>query len=133
MQAGTIPVYHPKQKLNKENCYLLGDAAGYVKATTLGGLVPALKQAEILVDCVKNNKDYQKECRVLAKRLKLHLILRNILDKFSNKDWDRLVTYIKQPKIQKVLQKYTRDNPIPLVSKTLLREPRFFYFLKYLV
>ncbi|MEK6899673.1 MAG: NAD(P)/FAD-dependent oxidoreductase [Nanoarchaeota archaeon] len=133
MQAGTIPVYHPAQRLHKDNCYLLGDAAGFVKATTLGGLVPGLKQAEILADCINNNKDYEKEIKPLAKRLKLHLAVRKILDKFSDKDWDRLVRYINQPKVQKVFERYTRDNPIPLVTMALLKEPRFLRFVKYLV
>tara|TARA_Y100000310_G_scaffold89923_1_gene87164 strand:+ start:113665 stop:114750 length:1086 start_codon:yes stop_codon:yes gene_type:complete len=132
MQAGTIPVYHPKQKLVKENCYLLGDAAGYVKATTLGGLVPGLKQAEILADCLENGKDYEMEVKPLAKKLKLHLMIRKIFDKFSNKDWDKLVGYVAKPSVQKVFEKYTRDNPIPLVTMALLKEPRFLLFGKYL-
>ncbi len=132
MQAGTIPVYHPKQKLHQDNCYLLGDAAGFVKATTLGGLVPGLKQAEILADCINTGKNYDKAVKPIARRLKLHLLLRKILDKFSDQDWDRLVSYLNQPKIQKVLQTYTRDNPIPLVSMALLKEPRFLLFGKYL-
>ena len=133
MQAGTIPVYHPAQKLQKDNCYLLGDAAGFVKATTLGGLVPGLKQAEILADCINNNKDYEKEVKPLAKRLKLHLMVRKMLDKFSDEDWDKLVSYINQPKVQKAFEKYTRDNPIPLVTMAVLKEPRFLYFIKYLI
>ena len=35
IQAGTIPIHHPGQKVQQGNCYLLGDAAGHVKATTL--------------------------------------------------------------------------------------------------
>ena len=133
MQAGTIPVYHPAQKLQKDNCYLLGDAAGFVKATTLGGLVPGLKQAEILTDCIHNGKDYEKELKPITKKLKLHLMVRRILDKFSDDDWDKLVSYINQPKVQKVFEKYTRDNPVPLVSMALLKEPRFLRFVKYLI
>ena len=132
MQAGTIPIYHPKQKLQKDNCYLLGDAAGFVKATTLGGLISGLRQAEILADCIQNDKDYEKEIKPLAKKLKFHLKIRNILDKFKDKDWDRLVSYVTQPKIQAVFEKYTRDNPIPLVTHALIKEPRFLYFMKYL-
>jgi len=133
MQAGTIPVYHPAQKLQKDNCYLLGDAAGFVKATTLGGLVPGLKQAEILADCIHNNKNYGHEVKPLAKRLRLHLTVRRILDKFSDNDWDKLVGYINQPKVQKVFEKYTRDNPVPLLTMALLKEPRFLRFAKYLI
>ncbi len=133
MQAGTIPVYHPAQKLQKDNCYLLGDAAGFVKATTLGGLVPGLKQAEILADCINNGQNYEQKVKPIAKRLKLHLLVRRVLDKFSDDDWDTLVSYINQPKVQKVFEKYTRDNPVPLLTIALLKEPRFLRFVKYLV
>ena len=133
MQAGTIPIYHPHQKLHKDNCYLLGDAAGFVKATTLGGLIPGLRQAEILADCINNGKSYEKEIRPLAKQLKLHLAVRKILNKFSDEDWDKLVSYINQPKVQKVFEKYTRDNPVPLITMALLKEPRFLRFVKYLI
>ena len=133
MQAGTIPVYHPQQRLRHENCYLLGDAAGLVKATTLGGLVPGLKQAEILADCLVQGKNYEKAVRPLAKRLKLHLTVRRIFDKFSDDDWDRFVSYVAQPKVQRVFERYTRDNPVPLVTLSLLKEPRFLSFVKHLL
>ena len=133
MQAGVIPLFHPKQRLKKGNCYLVGDASGYVKATTLGGIVPAFKQARILVDCINDGRpvDYNKETKLLRREMKIHLRVQKILNKFSDKDWDRLLDYVNQPKIQKVLEKHTRDNPIPLVTKTLLKEPRFLFFLKY--
>lgn len=132
MQAGAIPLYHPKQRLKKSNCYLAGDASGYVKATTLGGIVPGMRQAEILVDCINNGKDYEKEIYPLRKKMRMHLQVQKILEKFSDKDWDKLVSYVSQPKIQKVFEKYTRDNPIPLVSMALVKEPRFLRFGKYL-
>lgn len=133
IQAGTIPVYSPNQKLQQDNCYLLGDAAGFVKATTLGGLVPGLKQAEILAECLIHDRNYQRETAALARKLRLHLVLRRVFDKFSDHDWDRLITYMNKPQIQKILSQHTRDNPIPLVGKALLAEPRFLGYAKYLV
>ena len=56
MQAGTIPLYHPMQKLKKDNCYVVGDASSYVKATTLGGIVPSFHQVQVVADCILNNK-----------------------------------------------------------------------------
>ncbi len=132
MQAGTIPVYHPRQVLQKDNCYLVGDASGYVKATTLGGLVPALKQAKILTDCIINRKDYKKEVKSLRREMWAHLQVHKIFSRFTNTDWDTLVGYVAQPKIQEVFEKYTRDNPLPLITSALLREPRFLRFTKYL-
>ncbi|MBU0469845.1 MAG: NAD(P)/FAD-dependent oxidoreductase [Nanoarchaeota archaeon] len=130
--AAIIPVYDPKQKMNKDNCYLLGDAAGFVKATTLGGIIPGMKQAEILAYCINNGKNYEKELKPLKKRLKMHLTLRKIMGKFSDKDWNLLVSYMNQVLVKDVLRQHTRENPVPLVRKALMREPRFLYFLKYL-
>ena len=132
IQAGAIPIYHPKQKLQQENCYLVGDAAGYVKATTLGGLVPGLQQAKILADCIITGKNYEKEIAPVRKKMQLHLKVHQIFDKFNDDDWDTLVSYVAQPKIQKVFEQHTRDNPIPLVLKSLFKEPRFLRFGKYL-
>ena len=56
IQSGMIPLYSPKQKLQRNNCYLLGDASGFVKATTLGGIIPGMKQAQILANCIIHKK-----------------------------------------------------------------------------
>lgn len=132
IQAGVIPLYHPKQKIRKGNCYLVGDASSFVKATTLGGLIPGLKQAEILAKCLSRGKDYEQEVKPLRKEMNLHLRLHRIFRKFSDRDWDRLVSYAGQPRIQKVFEAYSRDNPIPLVAKALWKEPRLLRFGKYL-
>ncbi len=132
MQAGTIPLYHPAQELQKDNCYVLGDAAGFVKATTLGGLYPGLKQAQILAECLITGKNYQRAIAPLRRRLRLHLFVQKIFNNFSDEDWDVLLMYIAQPRLQKVFEKYTRDNPVPLVLFSLLKEPRLLRFGKYL-
>ena len=132
MQAGTIPIYNPKQKVEFENCYLVGDAATQVKATTLGGLIPGFNSAQILVESINKQKSYKKALLPVRRRLFLHLILHKILIKLSDEDWDFLVKLIRQKRIQKVLETFSRDNPIPLVFCALLLEPRFIYFAKYL-
>ncbi len=132
MQAGTIPLYHPKQKLKNGNCYVVGDASSYVKATTLGGIVPAFEQVQIVVDCILNCKDVEKEIKPVKRQMWTHLQVQKVIEKLSDKDWDRLIRYVAQPKIQKVFEKYTRDNPIPLVSNVLIRELRFLRFVRYL-
>lgn len=136
IQAGLIPIYHPKQKLQQNNCYLVGDAAGCVKATTLGGLIPGLQQAEILARCLlqqgKNEpQNYHNDASSLRRKLWLHLKMHHLFNKFSDKDWDNLISYVGQPKIQAVFEKYTRDNPLPLVLLSLLKEPKFIRFMKY--
>lgn len=137
IQAGLIPVYHPSQKVHYDNCYALGDAAGFVKATTLGGLVPGLRQAEIVADAILLGKrgkegDVEQGLKPLRRQLALHLKMHHIIQKMQDTDWERLFGYLQQEKVKKVLEEYTRDNPIPLVLKALLKEPRLLSFGKYL-
>lgn len=129
-QAGTIPLYCPKQKLQKDNCYLVGDAATFVKATTLGGLIPGLQQAQKLAESIVKGRDYEKLCRGLRRELWLHLKIKNIFDKFNDKDYDHLVRLVSQPRILKTFERHTRDHPWPLVISALIKEPRFFLFAK---
>ena len=131
-QSGIIPVYNPKQLIQKKNIYLIGDAAAQVKATTGGGIIPSLKAAHILYDSIINKKDYNKEFKkTCGKELSLHLKIRNILNKFLDKDYDYLLKLMNQEEVKKILEKYDRDTPIPLVLNLLLREPRFLLFSKF--
>ena len=132
-ESGLIPLYKPKKIIQKDNIYLIGDAATQVKATTGGGIIPSLKAAQTLCDCIINNKNYDKEFkRQSGKELLLHLKIRNVLNKFTDKDYDTLLKLMGKTHVRKILKKYDRDTPIPLVANLLLREPRFLYFSKIL-
>ena len=132
-ESGLIPLHNPKKIIQKGNVYLIGDAATQVKATTGGGIIPSLKAAQTLCDCIVNSKNYNKEFRKKSGReLLLHLKIRNVLNKFSDKDYDKLLDLMSQEKVKKILKKYDRDTPIPLVSNLLLREPRFLLFSRFL-
>ncbi len=133
-ESGIIPVYNPKKIIQKGNIYLIGDAASHVKATTGGGIVPSLKAAHTLCDCIINSRDYNKEFKKKSGReLLLHLKLRNMLTKFSDKDYDYLLELMGQEKVKKILEKYDRDTPIELVLSLLLKEPRFLRFSKFAI
>ncbi len=132
-ESGLIPLYNPKKLIQKDNVYLIGDAATQVKATTGGGIIPSLKAAQTLCDCIINSKDYNKEFKKNSgKELLLHLRIRNILNKFSDSDYDKLLNLMDQRKVRTILKKYDRDTPIPLVANLLLKEPRFLLFSKVL-
>ena len=132
IQAGLIPLYEPKQIIHKDNLYIIGDASGFVKATTLGGLIPGLQQAEILADSIKNKKIYYQQLKPLTKKLHLHLKIHKILTKFTNQDWDYLAKLLNQPKIKKIIAQHTRENPQQILTHTLLKEPRFLLYFKHL-
>ena len=130
-ESGLIPLYSPKKIIQKDNIYLIGDAAAQVKATTGGGIIPSLKAAKTLCDCIVNGKNYNMEFkRQSGRELLLHLRIRNILNKFSDKDYDKLLNLMNKEKVKKILKRYDRDTPIPLVANLLLSEPRFLLFGK---
>src|SRR3989338_8152042 len=131
-ESGIIPVYSPKKIIQKKNIYLIGDSASHVKATTGGGIIPSFKAANTLCDCIINSRDYNKEFKKKSGReLLLHLKLRNMLNKFSDKDYDYLLELMGQEKVKKILEKYDRDTRIELVLGLLLKEPRFLRFSKF--
>lgn len=130
-ESGLIPLYNPKMEIQKGNIYLIGDAATQVKATTGGGIIPSLKAAHTLCNCILNCKNYNKEFkRKSGMELLLHLKIRGMLNKFSDEDYDKLLELMSQEKIRKILKKYDRDAPIPLVISLLLKEPRFLFFCR---
>lgn len=132
-ESGLIPLYNPKRPIQKDNVYLIGDAAAQVKATTGGGIIPSLKAAHTLCDCIVKNKNYSKELKKHSgMELLLHLKIRNILSKFSDRDYDRLLSLMNQEKVRRILKKYDRDTPIPLVASLLIKEPRLLLFSKIL-
>jgi len=129
-QAGLIPIYDKKLILQKRNVFLVGDAACQVKATTGGGLVPGLKAAKILADSIIKNKSYKKRLADLNKELWIHLKIRQMLNKFSDRDYNNLIDLIKNKKIINALNRYGRDNPKQIVLKAILSEPSL---LKYII
>jgi len=129
--GGLIPIYNPKKIIQKDNIYLVGDSAGMVKATTGGGLIPGLLGAETLADSIINNKDYTKEFHdKTGKNLKLHLKIRNILNRFSDEDYNYLIKLANGKNVNELLNQTDREYPTKLMTKLLIKEPRFLYFIK---
>jgi geranylgeranyl reductase family protein len=133
IQAGLIPVYNPKAKIQKNNVFLLGDAAKMVKATTGGGIIPGILGAKALADSIIKRKNYNAQLRKLVKKeLLIHLKARQIMNKFSKKDWNYLVKLSKNPKIKKILKENERDFISKIIIKSIIAEPRLIYFAKFL-
>jgi len=128
-QAGLIPLYNPKIKIQKNNIYLLGDSATQIKSTTGGGLVHNITAANTLAKSIFNNENYQKNFNKENKiDLTIHLYLRRFMDKFSKNDWNYLAYLFKKKKIKQVIEKFDRDYPSNFMLKLILREPRLLYF-----
>jgi len=131
-QAGPIPIYDGAKNVQKENIYLVGDAAGFVKNTTGGGIITGIWSAKILAESIKSGKDYSSLLSPLRRELWIHEKMRNMLDCFSDKDYERLVDWMNSPKIKKILSEYPREFPSKFVWKLAIAEPRLVLFARYL-
>jgi digeranylgeranylglycerophospholipid reductase len=122
-QGGMIPIYR-NLKTQAHNNYLVGDAACQVKATTGGGLVPGLKAAKILAECIDKESNYHSTWRKeLAPDLYLHFQLRKTLDTLSDKQYDRLLEILKGNQALRM----SRDRPLQQVL-SLLKSPKLLAF-----
>ena len=130
-QGGLIPLYDSKLNIQKKGVYLIGDSATQVKATTFGGLVPGLMATKILASDMKNYERNVK--KKIGRDLRLNLLIRNIMDKFSEKDYNELVEMFSRDKVRKVIETHDRDFPSKFMLKLLLKEPRLVKFGKKLV
>ncbi|MBW2990258.1 NAD(P)/FAD-dependent oxidoreductase [Candidatus Woesearchaeota archaeon] len=123
-QGGLIPIFNPMAGIRKNNIFLTGDSAGFVKATTGGGLVQGLKSAEILAHTINNNLSYEAGIYLhLFPSLLLHLKTRNIMDSFSAKDWNQLIKELNTKESKKALQKVNRDKLFQLLFKVAINKP----------
>ncbi len=129
-QSGIIPIYDPKQKTQKNNVYLIGDAATHVKPTTFGGIVQGLMAAEELTRAIKYNKNYEKLWkRRIGKDLRIGLMIRNKLNKMTNSQYNKMVKLFSQERIKKVIETRDRDYPSKFILELLIKEPRLLSFL----
>jgi len=129
-QSGVIPVYNPNLKTENDGVYLVGDAATQVKATTYGGIIPGMVAAKVLSDAIVDDKSYESGWRrKIGLNLRMHLILRRVMNRFSDKDYDELIRLCSQSKIRSLVNKYDREYPLKLLLLLGIREPRFFKFL----
>lgn len=78
--AAAIPL-KPRRVTQKQNVFLVGDAAGQVKATTGGGIVFGSRCARVLAECVASGKNYDAAWRrKYGGLLRKHLFLRRVYD-----------------------------------------------------
>ncbi|NOZ80528.1 MAG: NAD(P)/FAD-dependent oxidoreductase [DPANN group archaeon] len=132
-QNGLIPIHNPLQPIEKGNTCLVGDAAAQVKATTGGGIIPGMKAAIALSEALAEKKSYRRTLWQRAgKGLFIHLLLRKALDRFTDRDYNRLIEIGSRKNIRQILETTSREHPTGILMKALKKEPRLLLFAKIL-
>jgi len=126
-QASVVPLHHFEWlggfSTSGRNVFAVGDAAGQVKVTTVGGVVTGLHGARALAAAVLNGGNYRKELRKLKLELDLHLLIRRVLNWFNENDYDELIAML-DGRVKDILEEWTRDELTNSFLGLILIEPR---------
>jgi flavin-dependent dehydrogenase len=125
-QAARIPVYSKwipvRRRLGGGDVYLVGDAAGHVKVTTVGGIVTGLRGARGVAEAILNGGPGRR-LRALRRELDLHLLIRRAIHNFTQAQYSHLVDLLNAGARQE-LEAQTRDEPGRVLWRLCLHQPR---------
>lgn len=126
-QGARIPVYErwvpPMRRLGGGRVLLVGDAAGHVKVSTVGGIVTGFLGALGIVETVLNGGS-SPVLRTLRRELDLHRLVRKTLHRFTEADYLCLLDAMNGS-ARRLLNAYTRDDAAPLLVRLCFAQPRF--------
>jgi len=125
-QSARIPVYTRWTPVHRQvgdgHVYLVGDAGGQVKVTTVGGIVTGFRGALGVAEAILSG-GRSRHLRVLRRELDLHLLIRRVLHQFSQSDYS-LVVDLLNASARKALGLYTRDDVARLLWHLCRGQPR---------
>jgi digeranylgeranylglycerophospholipid reductase len=94
-QAALIPLYTPNpppsRRIGRTEVLFVGDAAGQVKVTTIGGTVSGLRGAHAAARAIARGTKYVHELRDVNRELGLHLSIRWLMNRFRDREYDTLL------------------------------------------
>ena len=126
--SGKIPL-GGRQFISGDRCLLVGDAAGFVKPLSGGGLNPAFRANEHLVNTLMNGMDsdalfardlleYDKACSGdFGKELDRSYSLRKRFKKMSDNDFNKVYDYVMKNDLVPMLNEFDIDHPTNLIKE----------------
>ena len=118
------PRFRPTARLGDGRALLVGDTAGQVKVTTVGGVVTGMEGAAAAARAIINGTSYRKELRSLRRELSAHALVRYVLDGFTGEDYDQLLELLN-PQTVGILSEYHRDELFHSIWRLLSVHPRW--------
>lgn len=126
-QGARIALYHPQLKpfanVGGAPVLLIGDAAGQVKVTTVGGTVSGLLGADAAVRALTGARAYKQELHALNRELGLHWWMRAALEQLDNRGYDSLVSSVT-PGVREFLGEHNRDELAGVAWRLPLLQPQ---------
>lgn len=124
-QAARIPAYDRwiglRRRLGALDAYVVGDAGGHVKVSTVGGIVTGFRGAEAVAHAVLSG-DGSAHARRLRRELGAHRLIRSLLDRFATGDYERLLRALDD-RLVRTLGGVTRDEPVRALLRAVRTDP----------
>jgi flavin-dependent dehydrogenase len=126
-QGAQVAMYHPRLRpwgyVGTAPVLLVGDAAGQVKVTTVGGTVTGLWGARAAAQAILQGTSYAHALRPLKRELDLHWYIRALLERLDNSGYDQLIRCIT-PAVRDFLSLRTRDEVTGVFWRLPFLQPR---------
>jgi digeranylgeranylglycerophospholipid reductase len=126
VQDAIIPLYTRwipnHKKLRNNDVYLVGDAAGHVKVSTVGGIVTGFRGAKGVAEAILNGGS-SRNLKTLHVELILHHIIRKVLNRFTQREYIGLIDMLT-PNTKRTLGSFNRDETPKLLINLLFKQPR---------
>lgn len=128
-QASLVALHRPRRRLEarlaggRSRVLLVGDAAGHVKVTTVGGVVPGLWGAAAAARALAGGRPYAAELGELRRELYLHDAIRWVMNRFGRGEYDAMLRLLNGP-LRRLIRHQNRDSMAPQTLKLLAAQPR---------
>jgi flavin-dependent dehydrogenase len=125
--AGHNMRYSSSTSMGDAAIFTVGDAAGHVKVTTIGGVVAGFCGAEAVVRAIMRREDGHSMRHPIRWELSLHNLMRAFLNRLSDSDYDKLLGLLNGKTLD-LLRRYNRDELRRSFWKFPLAQPRWILF-----
>ncbi len=119
-----IPNIEVETRIGDIQVFFVGDAAGQVKVTTVGGTVTGLVGGKAAAEAILTGTSYRKKLKSVQRELDLHYFIRTLLEKMSAADYQKMIQSITPP-VQNLLRSHDRDSMRAHFWKLPILQPRF--------
>jgi flavin-dependent dehydrogenase len=126
-QSALIPLYAPNarvtRRVGRTDVLFVGDAAGQVKVTTVGGTVTGVRGAQAAARAIARRTNYAWESRAVNRELRLHWYIRNLMNRFRDTEYDVLLQ-VFAGRVGRLLEIHNRDRLERVFWSMLAIQPR---------
>lgn len=118
-----VPGVKPEARRGRTRIFLVGDAAGQVKATTVGGTIAGLRGAAVCAQAIVKGTSYWEKLALLRRELWVHSLIRRFLHPLDDRHYGEFLSSLNGRGA--FLGGFSRDEVSSHFLPLLLKHPGF--------